>query len=378
MKNLRLFLPFLLIIGLLSFIVPHQSYSSDSYPVVDYLGVDKGVANLIIQIPETPDYYFTIPWSGTFFCKVDNDTGKFYCIDIFRLINKNPVPMIDTGQVKVHILYIILNYYPNKPYPYPGALPSLNREAAAIQLAIWHFSDSINVNTLQGSSNGDIKNRALQIIADANANWSTASFIKTVKIEPVAISDSLNIADTLRVKVTNTTGSPMSGVTVYLTSTAGTLSATSAVTGPDGYTPYITLQKSTEDSVATIKACARAPIGIGTLYTHLQNECNFQRLVIASVTWGNVCDRLIITWSTSGGGGGGIESSYKMAEMLFLRNILLRKGEAGNMLRNDKITSTYPLQTFIPATGPYNSIPIETTPFDILGISNATSAYAVD
>ena len=378
MKNFRLLLTLLFVIGLVSLFSSQQSYSQDNYPIVDYLGVDKGVSNLTILRFDQQVNYYTIPWTGTFFCKVNYDTGKFYCLDIFRLIEKNPVPMLDTGYAKSQILYIVLNYYPHKPYPYPNALPSLNREAAAIQLAIWHFTDSINVNTLQGSGNSDIKNRALQIIADANANWSTATFLKTVKLEPVAVTDSVNIADTLRVKVTNTNGYPMSGVTVYLTTTAGTLSTTSAITGPDGYTPYITLQKNTQDSVATIKACARAPIGIGTIYEHLEFDCIYQNLIIASCTFGCICDKLIITWSTSGGGGGGIESSYRMAEMLFLRNVHLRKGEITNLLQNDRITSTYPLQTFIPSNGPYNSIPTETTPYDILNISNATSAYAVD
>ena len=378
MKKIKFCFVLILLLGLIGFLIPQNVYSTDAYPIVTFLDVDKGVTNLRIQKPFPPYDSLKIPWTGTFLCKVNNDTGQFYCMELFRNINIYPAPMIDTGHVKAHSLYIILNYFPNKPFPYPNALPNVNREAAAIQLALWYFTDTININSLQGTTNADIKTRALQIVADANANWQTATFLKTVKIEPVAISDSVNIADTLRVKVTNTNGTPLSGITVSLTTSAGTISANSLVTGPNGYTPNFTLNKQGPDSVAVIKACAYAPIGVGTLYVPFAPECLYQKLAIASVTWGNVCDRLIITWSTSGGGGGGIESTYKMAEMLFLRNVLLRKGEASSLVRNDKITSTYPLQTFIPGSGPYNSIPIETTPFDILSISNATSAYAVD
>ena len=375
MKDYKFIFYVLILIGLFISFSPQFTYCDETYPIVYYIDHDKGLAQIKYVNPNNNNDTILLPFAGTNKFKIDNDTGIFYCVDFTHIIDFNPAEMIDTGHVKTHVLYIFLNYYPIKPYPYPNSLPDLNREAASIQIAIWHFTDSLHINNLLDP---EIRARVLQIVADANANWQTATFIKTVKIEPVAISDSVNIDDTIRVKVTNTVGNPVTGVTVNLTTSAGTLSTNTAITGPDGYTPNIILNKEGPDSVAVIKACARARIGIGTIYVHKTSPNQYQKLAIASITWGNVCDRLIITWSTSGGGGGGIESTYKMAEMLFLRNVLLRKGEASSLVRNDKITSTYPLQTFIPGSGPYNSIPIETTPFDILSISNATSAYAVD
>ncbi len=81
----------------------------------------------------------------------------------------------------------------------------------------------------------------------------------------------------------------------------------------------------------------------------------------------------------SGGYKAGVESSYDMSWALFQRNFLINKGWTSLMVSNNtKILGGNPLSTYIPLTGPDHSSPIETTPFDILGISNATSAYAVD
>jgi len=377
MKKIQQFLLFIFLLGFIFSLSPASVYSTDTYPVVDYLKVDKGVSNLRAMKPFPPYDTLKIPFAGTLMCKIDSDTGLFYCVDLRHNIYQNPTEMIDTGNVKAHILYIILNYFPQKPYPYPNALSTVQKEAAAIQLAIWFFSDSLDINTIEGNS--DLKTRALQIITDAGTNWATANFVKTVKLIPVAIVGSAFIADTLRVQVTNWDGVPMSGITVNLSSTAGLLSSTSVVTGTNGLSPIFTIQKNGPDSVATLKACTYAPIGPGNLYIHKTSPNTYQKLAIASRTYGNKCDRVCLTWGTSGGGGGGVESNYNMAEMLFLRNILLRKGEASSMLKNDHVmTPTYPLQTFIPQIGPFNSTPIETTPFDIFSISNATSAYAVD
>lgn len=80
----------------------------------------------------------------------------------------------------------------------------------------------------------------------------------------------------------------------------------------------------------------------------------------------------------SGGYESGIESSYDMSWALYQRYYTIHKGLATNFVRNDNPLSGYPLQSLIPTTGPENSIALETTPFDIMKISNATSAYAVD
>ncbi|MBU2447491.1 MAG: CIA30 family protein [Bacteroidetes bacterium] len=77
---------------------------------------------------------------------------------------------------------------------------------------------------------------------------------------------------------------------------------------------------------------------------------------------------------------GGVESNANLADLLLQRLTKIEYGLTTKLLRNSKIpfTASYGLNVLLPPYGPMGSRPIETTPFDILGISNATSAYAVD
>jgi uncharacterized repeat protein (TIGR01451 family) len=88
---------------------------------------------------------------------------------------------------------------------------------------------------------------------------------------------------------------------------------------------------------------------------------------------------LNIADTCSGGGGSGIESRGEMAELLLKRQLLIRYGMTTKLLSNNmRIFSSLELSDLIPSAGPHNSVAVETTPFDILGISNAVSAYAAD
>ncbi len=94
-----------------------------------------------------------------------------------------------------------------------------------------------------------------------------------------------------------------------------------------------------------------------------------------------VCDDdLNIGDETSNGGDAGIESRGDMAELLLKRVLKIQAGETIPMLALNKsaFSGKFSLSQVIPNVGPYNSYAVESTPFDILGISNATSSYAVN
>src|SRR5690606_24542301 len=89
----------------------------------------------------------------------------------------------------------------------------------------------------------------------------------------------------------------------------------------------------------------------------------------------NFCD------TTSSGGGSGVESRGDMAELLLRREWKIRNGLTTPVLAKTgagTINSRFTLPELVPAEGPHKSVAVETTPFDILGISNAVSSYAVD
>ncbi len=85
--------------------------------------------------------------------------------------------------------------------------------------------------------------------------------------------------------------------------------------------------------------------------------------------------------TTSNCDHGGVESRGDLSELLLKRELKIKYGMT-TPIRLKKgaatISSQFNLSQFIPETGPFNSRAVEATPFDILGISNAVSSYAVN
>lgn len=323
-----------------------------------------------------PPFATQYDYVGTFNATIDGHATKMYCIDIQNNLVFNEV-YNDSGYTASKITYVLNNYYPYKPYPYSGSANTVEKEAAAVQFAIWHYSDGVDVNT---GDNAEVKVRALQIIADADANGLGVLPVKTLQIVPVSMLHNPSVKDTIQVKALNELGVGVSGINVTLTTTSGTLSVLNTTTGAGGLSPKITIQKGAS-LTATITANASIVIPQGTRYVHLGSPTTKQKLVIAKPTYGNKLDQFTCTWdSTSSGNNGGVETSYDLASALFTRHNKIMNGETSMMVSNqtDVMPLTHTLQEIVPTSGPYNTGRYETTPFDILGISNATSAYAAD
>lgn len=323
-----------------------------------------------------PPFATQYDYVGTFNATIDGHATKMYCIDIQNNLVFNQT-YNDSGYTASKITYVLNNYYPYKSLPYTGSLNAPEKEAAAVQFAIWHYSDGVDVNT---GDNAEVKARALQIIIDADANGSATLPVKTLQILPISMLHNPSVKDTIQVKALNELGVGVSGVNVTLTTTSGTLSTLTTTTGAGGLSPKLTIQKGAS-LTATITAQASITIPQGTRYVNLGTPTTAQKLVIATPVYGNKIDQFVCSWdSASSGGNGGVESSYDLASALFTRHNKIMNGETSMMVSNqtDVFTVTYPLDQIVPTAGPYNTAKYTTTPFDILGISNATSAYAAD
>jgi len=346
----------------------------------------RGISVCQVQsVADVLPIHFTSPYPpfatqydnvGTFNATIDGHATKMYCIDIQNNLVFNEV-YNDSGFTASKITYVLNNYYPYKTLPYAGALNTPSKEAAAVQFAIWHYSDGVDVNT---SDNAEVKVRALQIIADADANGAGVLPVKTLQILPISMQHNPSVKDTIQIKALNELGVGVSGISVTLTTTSGTLSTLTTITGAGGLSPKITIQKGAS-LTATIKAAASIVIPQGTRYVHLGSPTTKQKLVIATPTYGNKFDTFVCSWdSTSSGNNGGVESSYDLASALFTRHNKIMNGETSMLVSNqtDFFPLTHTLEEITPTAGPYSTARFTTTPFDILGISNATSAFAAD
>ncbi|MEJ5351708.1 MAG: thioester domain-containing protein, partial [Melioribacteraceae bacterium] len=157
-------------------------------------------------------------YAGTFKGTLNSQSVKFYCIDLQHSLVYNQ-DYWDEDFTPSEITYILNNYYPYKNN-YSGQLSDINKEAAAIQMAIWHFSDGVNPNTI--TNNNTVKSRTLAIIADANANHNNQAPLQTLLIIPSSQSLIQNTPAAFDVYAYDTNGNPVEGVSLQISTNLGT------------------------------------------------------------------------------------------------------------------------------------------------------------
>ncbi len=238
-------------------------------------------------------------WAGTFAGTIDNNSAKFYCIDISHNLvfwtAGQPHTYTDNGSTPGQITYILNYYFPYKAYPYTGSASSVEVEAAAVQAAIWSYSDGIDINSLQEAS---VKTRALQIVADANAHYSSFAMLNTFEFTPQTQTVASDAKGSFTAKAIDRNGDGVNNLTVNFAASSGTLSSTSTVTTTTGFTPSIKLTKG-EASNATITATTSFTIPQGTKYENSSDPNGFQKLVLATPTVANRQCLGSVTWSPS-------------------------------------------------------------------------------
>jgi len=209
---------------------------------------------------------------------VDGHSTKFYCIDIKRTISFPDSCHRDSAIANSKIVYILNNYYPYVSNP-PGKLSDNDDEAAATQLAIWHFSDGVNLNTISGST---IRNRAKAIANDADANGGNTNVLTTLSIQPSIDPDAFYI------ETKDQDGNPVAISNIQLSIDQGSLSSNTVSTNASGISPDVYVI-GTGSGVITATAGVTIPQGIS-----FACPPGKQRLVIAMPTIGE--RRAIADW----------------------------------------------------------------------------------
>jgi choice-of-anchor A domain-containing protein/uncharacterized repeat protein (TIGR01451 family)/TQXA domain-containing protein len=234
-------------------------------------------------------------FAGTFKGEINSQTDiNFYCIDISHNLvywtASQPHTYVDAGNTPSQMTYILNNYYPYKSLPYAGALTE-TKEAAAVQIALWYFADGIDVNTVDVA---DVKARALQIIADANANSGTIQPVATLLITPASTEKFVGEDVTMRVYAYNETGVTLSNVNVSLSTTSGTLSAVTGTTNASGYFEFTLSQGAS--LTAQVTASASVVVPQGTRYVHSVSPNSYQKLVLATPAMANRIFTADVRW----------------------------------------------------------------------------------
>ncbi|MBA4407147.1 hypothetical protein C0389_07730, partial [bacterium] len=282
--------------------VPALAQKSRAMGTLDYTSIAQisssnaegtGV-NFLNPYTNLRDTFFAGLFKGT----LNSVSTKFYCIDINTHLARNE-DYWDEGNTPSEITYILNNYYPFKTN-YGGKLSDLNKEAAAIQFAIWHFSDNVDLDEISGSN--DIENRAIAIVADANANHANVVPLQSLLILPSFQSLTQGTNASFDIYALDLNGNPISGLAVNISSTIGSLSAAAGTTNASGHVGPITLTYS-GTGTATIKIKAIVEIPQGTRYVYKAGSNLKQKLVLATPTFDTKEEIATVIWYTPGGPG---------------------------------------------------------------------------
>ncbi len=268
--------------------------SPEGFSVAKVFSTNKG-SNVSFKNPYNPTQTMNV-FAGTFMGNIDGNNANFYCIDIRNLLafwtSQNPHTYTDSNNTPSQITYILNNYYPYKAYPYPGSLGTVQNEAAAVQLAIWHFSDGVNLSTV---TNSTLRNRAILIVNDANANHNNIIPPATLVLQPTHQSLPYGTPANFKVLAYDLYGNPLSGRNVNVSVTSGTLNSNSLTTNSSGIaSPFIVTQGSSNSS--NIIATATTVIPQGTRFVHKLQPDNYQKLVLATPTVATSTAYGSITW----------------------------------------------------------------------------------
>ncbi|MFA6596552.1 MAG: choice-of-anchor A family protein, partial [Ignavibacteriaceae bacterium] len=285
MKQKSLF--YLLIFLLIS---SYVSLNAGIQSTAQVTGTDKGV-NVTLPAP----YNITV-FSGTFNATVNSQATSLYCIDLHHNLIYNS-PYQDVEATNDTLSYVLNNYYPFKT-SYTGKLSDNNREASAVQLTLWHFTDGLDINTVTGSNIGDIKTRALAIVADALLNahsFNLNTFVINIPAQSFAIGSPI----TFTVQAFNDMGLAMGNVQVSLSATQGTLNQTTVTTDVTGVSPAVTLTPVSGQTTATITATGVVGIPSGTKYYHVADPNGKQKLILATPTIASRTITKNVTWCNS-------------------------------------------------------------------------------
>lgn len=207
-------------------------------------------------------------YSGTFDIQIDaGPVTQAYCIDLTHTIGSNDcVPQIapPTYANGCEVTYILNNFFPN------GAVPggeTSAEEAAAVQSAIWFYTDDFHVD-----SPATVVTRAQAIVTAAqNQCGSVPAVPNSLTIAPPTGSQTLDTAtpsnDTHTVTITllDTNNQPIANYAVTITvtgvSTMQTFPVTTDVNGQATIT-YTNLSHSAGNDSISAAASFTVPVGL--------------------------------------------------------------------------------------------------------------------
>ena len=200
----------------------------------------------------------SLPSSATAAGEIIAGGYKMYCTNL-HVSTTGGVTYSPGNNVNIpQIIYILNNYYPVIPNK-PSGLTTPNDISAAVQLAIWHYSDGIDISSSGSGTPLNIFNAARAIIADADSHVSIPTY--ALSFDQQSAINSVGEIHTIKAKLTQ------DGVAVANKQVSFSVSGANSATGSastDTYGNATFSYTGTTEGTDTITATAASitPVGL--------------------------------------------------------------------------------------------------------------------
>ena len=242
-------------------------------------------------------------YSGTFNISIDGGPDTLgYCVDLQHGIGGGDCePQSVQPAYGCEVTYILSHYYPNGPVT--GGLTTAD-EAAAVQAALWHFTDCFTLTNTNSPNNAALIAHWSSIIADASANFDPSCndpvVPQTITITPNNDVNYLPNDTTHSVTATllDNNGQPMANhpITVTVTGVSGPQTFTGTTNASGQFLVTYTKPDNVTPGVDSIVGTASFAVPVGLEFS----DGVHQRIVLAgSQRTGSITGSATKSWVTA-------------------------------------------------------------------------------
>ncbi len=245
-------------------------------------------------------------YTGSLRASIDNVTPvELYCVDIDRYLCYPTCYSQGPDVSSQQIVWILNNYYPSVPSE-PASLPTTAERGAAVQLAVWHFSDGVDISS--GGSPLAVFDAARAIIAAANTA-SVPATPSAVNLLSGSTTHTPGQQHCVTATVLDQNNVPMSGVSVAFAVSGANAASGGGTTDGSGQVTFCYTGTFTGDDDLTATVNYMIPVGLH--WTHI--DC--QSLIMGTEASGTIVAHQTVSWQPSTAveavSWGGIKDVYR-------------------------------------------------------------------
>lgn len=264
------------------------------------LGMTPALASTatIVSAPNFVVYHPNLPGgdanAGIIYVSFEGSPTMYatYCADLGTFTSMGTSYTVGGGSINPQVSWIVSNYYPNSGVPDSGL--SSAEEAAAVQLAIWHFTDNLVISS--GGRPNDVFEAARTIISEAEGQEASSSVVPAdLELSPQSATNPVGSQHSLIASLEDQNGAPLTNQKVSFMVSGVNPSSGMVFTDDGGQAKFSYVGDNPGDDKIVAKTDFTIPSG--TKLVGLTSPTGVQQLVLAQSAPGFLAATATKTWN---------------------------------------------------------------------------------